>query len=370
MLQPENIAVVLPNWIGDVVMATPALRALRMHFHGARITYIGLPTALELLDGGDPSTGGDDKQADSALIDGRGQRPGWMNFLSLVRRIRSERFDLAVLLPNSFRSALLCWMGRAKRIAGYDRDGRGWMLTDKLAPARDDIGHFAPTPQMDYYNALVGMLGVEVTSRSMTLGVSEAGEREADAVLNGAGADRSLPIVMLNPGASFGPSKMWGADRYAAVADALVERRAAQIIVNAAPAERKVAASVVEAMRVPPAISFADRDNSISLLKSLLKRCSLLITNDTGARHIAAAMGTGVVTIFGSTDPRWSSIDYHRERILRVDIPCGPCQRKRCPLSPGPTHQQCLKAISKEAVLGAAEELLDLPPESAKGGAS
>ena len=370
MLQSETIAVVLPNWIGDVVMATPALRALREHFAAARITHIGRPDALELLNGGDRAAPGIYELADKQLTDRRAQRPRPINFLQLTWGIRRERFDLAVLLPNSFRSALLCWMGGASRIAGYDRDGRGWMLSDKLAPVRDDTGRFVPTPQVDYYNALVGMLGIEVSSRRMTLSVSEAGEEEAETVLDAAGVDRSRPIVMLNPGGSFGPSKMWAPERYAAVADALVERCAAQIIVNASPAEREVARSVAEAMREPPAISFADCENTVSLLKSLMKRCSLLITNDTGARHVAAAMGIGVLTIFGSTDPRWSRIDYPRERILRADVPCAPCQHKRCPFPPGPTYHQCMKAISTEAVLEAAEELLDSPHYAAAEGAS
>jgi len=351
--QPQRIAIVLPNWVGDVVMATPALRSLRMRFSppAYRVTHVGRPLALATLSGGD--------FADEQMVDCSRRRPVWLNFLRQVRRVRRARFDQAVLLPNSFRSALLCRLGRVGRIAGYDRDGRGWMLSEKLQPPRDESGRFLPVPTIDYYNALARMLGAEAQSRRMTLGAEESDEAAAEALLEEAGIDQSRPIVVLNPGASFGSSKRWPAERYAAVADALIERRGAQIVLNAAPAERQVAAGVAEAMARTPAVNFARRPNTIGLLKSLLKRSSLLITNDTGARHVAAAMGIGVVTIFGSTDPTWARIDYAQERILRADVPCSPCQKKACPLKPGPTFHQCMTAITPEMVLAAAEELLD-----------
>lgn len=163
---------------------------------------------------------------------------------------------------------------------------------------------------------------------------------------------------MLNPGGAFGPSKIWDSHRYAGVADRLMQRHGAQIIINAAPSERAIAASVDREMCNTPAVNFAELDNSLGLLKGLLRRCSLLITNDTGARHIAAALGTGVVTLFGSTDPRWSRIDYDRERIIRVDVPCSPCQKKMCAQPPGPLYHQCMSAITPEMVLQAAEKLL------------
>jgi len=336
-------------------MATPALRALRRHFSPPdhRITHVGPPLSLATLAGGD--------LADEQLVDHSRRRPAWLNFLRQVRTVRRGRFDLVVLLPNSFRSALLCYLGRAGRIAGYDRDGRGWMLSEKLQAPRDEGGRFQPVPTIDYYNALAGMVGAAARSRKMTLGVEAADEAAAEALLDEAGIDRSRPVVVLNPGASFGSSKEWPAERYAAVADALIERRGAQIIINAAPAERKVAAAVADAMVRAPAVNLAERPNTIGLLKSLLKRSSLLITNDTGARHVGAAMGIGVVTIFGSTDPTWARIDYAPERIVRANVPCAPCQKKTCPLGTGPAFHQCMTAISPEMVLAAAGELLDAP---------
>jgi len=351
MPDAHNIAILLPNWVGDVVMATPALGALRSHYSGSRITHVGRGTAIELLDGAD--------LCDETLVDISLSPPRVVNFLRQTRRIAKRNFGLAVLFPNSFRAGFLCWAGGVKRIAGYDRDGRGWMLTDRLPPPRNDDGSFTPIPTIDYYNALASMLGAQEIGREMRLAATQDGSARADGLLQAAEVDPSRPVVMLNPGASYGPSKLWAAERYAAVADALIERRSAQVIINAAPSERSIAARVAAAMNREPKLNLAENENSLSLLKGLMRTTSLLITNDTGARHVAAAMGAGVVTIFGSTDPAWARIDYPRERIVRADVPCAPCQKKRCPNPPGETFGQCMTAVSVDMVLEAADELLD-----------
>ena len=351
MFSVRKVAVFLPNWVGDVVMATPSLRALRARFANARITYVGRPAALATLAGW--------KHADDVICDRSGGPGRAAGLLCLAQRLRRERVDLAVLLPNSFRVALAARLGGARRILGYDRDGRGWMLTDKLPPPRGANGRCVPISARDYYADLVALLGADSRRQRMSLPVLPEDQAAADAMLSEAGADGRGPAVMLNPGASFGTSKMWDASRYAALADLLIERRGARIILNAAPNERHVAAWVAAAMRNAPAISFAERTNTLGLLKALLKRCDLLVTNDTGARHLAAALGIAVVTIFGSTDPEWSRIDYARERIVRVDVECSPCQQKLCSQPAGPAYHRCMESISPETVLGAAAELLD-----------
>jgi heptosyltransferase-2 len=350
MQTPRNIVVFLPNWVGDVVMATPVLRAVRHHFDQARIVHFGRAVALETVAGCE--------WACETIADVSSHRPRGSRMLATVAQLRTGRFDLAVLLPNSFRVALLARLAGIRRIAGYDRDGRGWMLTDKLAPPRDPDGTFTAVPAVDYYIALAGELGVRCESRRIELPVAEVDEAEADAMLAEAGANADRPIVTINPGGAFGPSKLWAPERFAAVADALIERYDAEIILNAAPSEQHIAAEVARAMRHAPLLNFAERRNRIGLLRSLIRRSTLLVTNDTGPRHFAAAMGVGVVTIFGSTDPRWAQIDYELERAVRVDVPCGPCQQKICSEPPGPTHHQCMEAIGPEMVLAPAEQLL------------
>ena len=348
----RNILVVLPNWVGDVVMATPVLRALRAHHRQARITYLGPQSSLDVLS---PL-----KWADSAVADLSRRRPKRLaNFFRTANRLRKDRFDLAILMPNSFRSAILTKLSACQQIAGYDRDGRGWLLTDRLAPKRDAQGRFVAMPTLQYYRDLAQFTGVPVDDMRMELPVDEAHERSAGNLLAEMGADAARPIVMLNPGAAFGPSKMWEPPHYGALADMLIEQRGAQIIINAAPNERHIAAQVQAHMRHAPLLSFAQRDNSIGLLKALLARCDLLVTNDTGPRHIGAALGIGVVTVFGSTDPRWAQIDYPRERVVRLDVSCSPCQSKLCLQVPGPSYHQCMSAITPQQVALPSLELLD-----------
>jgi len=358
----ERIAVFLPNWVGDAVMATPALRCLRGHFRDDRIIFVGKPAVLETLAGAGLN--------DQTITDLSASGPRLANFLRAAKELRQARVSLALLLPNSFRSAVLARCGGARQVAGYSRDGRGWLLTQRLSPPRDDRGRFRPVSMIDYYNDLVRLLGVEASSRTMGLAVTADGEARAEEILARAGRDPLRPLVMLNPGAAFGPSKMWEPDRYAAAADALIERCGAQIVVNCAPAERRIGAVAAGLMRRPPLIDLAREQNSITLLKSLLRRCRLLITNDTGARHVAAAFGVGLVTIFGSTDPRWSEIHYDRERICRVEVRCSPCQSKLCLQPAGPMYQQCTSAVTVEMVLAAAEELLHAPAWAAAAGAA
>lgn len=368
MIDPKNILVFLPNWVGDVVMATPALRALRARFGGARITFFGRKIALDVMTG--------TAWADAQMLDESNKSPRLLHFARTSMHIREGRFDLAVLLPNSFRTAALARMGGGiGEVAGYDRDGRGWLLSHKIQAARDERGRFVPVPTIEYYNALARLLGCEEPGRRMELPVAAADDRAAAELLavarsgeavpgEAAGGGRQGVLVMLNPGASFGPSKLWPAERFAAVADGLIDSHGAGIIINAAPAERGIAKAVGEAMKHRPLINFAERDNSLGLLKGLLRRCELLITNDTGARHFGAALGTGIVTIFGSTDPTWAQLDYPRERILRAEVPCSPCQSKVCLEPAGETFHQCMKAITPEMVLAASRELLDLPAEA------
>ena len=361
-ISPASIAVLVPNWVGDAVMATPALRALRRRFDSARITLIGRPAPLAVLAGAGL---GDEESPDTSA-----NAPAIVHLPIMASRLRRRRFDLAVLLPNNFRSAMLVWLAGIGRRLGYARDGRGWMLTDKVAPPRDGRGRLRVCSAMDYYIDLLGPLGIAVDDRQMKLATTPEGESAAENLLGQAGYDPARPLVMLNPGGAFGPSKLWPTDRYAAVADQLAADHRAQIIVNAAPGEQALAAEVASAMAAAPLINFARLGNTLALLKSLMARCRVVVTNDTGARHIAAAMGAGVVTVFGSTDPGWTTIDYPRERIVRTDVPCAPCQKKRCPLPAGPAFHQCMTAIDVSQVLAAAEELLDEQPVARDGGPS
>lgn len=337
-------------------MATPTLRALRTLYPQAHISYLlrryvkpiytGMPWADRLVS---YRTGRSRGRAGKGLID-------------LAFRLRRARFDMAVLLPNSFKTALLCATAGIPRIVGYERDGRGFLLTDKLVPLKED-GRFVPNPIVKYYLGLASYLGSDSRDLTLELFVTDGERRDAEALLERAGLPRDLcrpaasggrPLVILNPGAQYGDAKCWSPRRFAAVGDHLTRQRQAVVLVSGAPRERRIIDEVLDAATTPM-IDLSRLGLTLGVLKDVIRRCDLMISNDTGPRHIAAAFGTPVITIFGPTHPEWTEIYFPLERKVSVPVYCGPCQRKRCPLD-----HRCMTEVTPEMVLARADELLSL----------
>ena len=346
MADPQRILVVQPSWVGDAAMATPALRALRERFPAARISYLikryvkpmytGMPWADRLIT---YRTGKTTKKA------------GRTQFLGLAAKLRRRRFDMAILLPGSFKAALVCKIARIPRIVGYDRDGRGFLLTDKLLPTKEN-GKYVPSPIIKYYLGLASYLGAPGRDLTMSLFVTDAERRDADDVLARAGAPERRPWILLNPGAQFGASKLWLPEYFAEVANTLAKRHDATILISSAPKERWIVDEIAKHLEMP-AIDLGRAGLSLGSLKEIVRRCDLMITNDTGPRHIAAAFDVPVVTIFGPTHPEWTDIYFAKERVCQIKVHCGPCQLKTCPLD-----HRCMTRLTPAMVLAAAEELL------------
>ena len=329
--------------MGDLVMATPAFGAIRARFPKAEIAVMVRRGLTELVEGAPWC---------DRIVAGHGRSEGLISLVRAVVRVRRGKYDLAVLFPNSFRSALVARLGRCARVAGYDRDGRGWLLTERVTPTMEG-GRFVPVPTIGYYLELARRLGADTRGRRMELFVGEEERALAGEALKEAGLEGG-PLVLLSPGASFGPSKCWGAERFAHTADELAERLGARVGVICAPAELAEAQKIVELAEHEVKIIGEGR-LSLGVLKGVIERADVVITNDTGSRHMAAALGRAVVTVFGPTDPTWAQIDYERERIVRVDVDCGPCQLPVCP-----KDHRCMTRIEPERVAAEAAELLKL----------
>ena len=346
MPDPQRILIVQPSWVGDAVMATPALRAIRKLYPNAQISYLikryvkpmytGMPWADKLIT---YRTGKTAKKA------------GKMNFVELATKLRKRRFDLAILLPGSFKAALLCKLARIPRVVGYDRDGRGFLLSDRLLPAREN-GRYVPSPIVKYYMGLASYLGSTERDLTMALFVTPSEQREADAVIAHAQIPEQRPWILLNPGANYGASKCWLPEYFAETADALAEKYGATILISGAPKERRIVDEILGHLK-HPAIDLSRAGMSLGALKEIVRRCDLMITNDTGPRHIAAAFDVPVVTIFGPTHPEWTEIYFAKERICQVKVHCGPCQLKTCPLD-----HRCMTRLTPAMVLKKADELL------------
>lgn len=333
----ERLLIVLPTWLGDCVMAMPTVRALRELYPAAHLTVL-VGRGLKPIVTPTP-------WADRVLS-------AFGSPMALARRLRRGRFDAAVLLPNSFRWAMIARLAGIPQRIGYARDGRGWLLTDALLPRRAGWG-FVKVPTRDYYLNLARYLGADRPDPAMRLYTRCADDAAADELLARAGyrPNDPRPLVLLNPGARYGDAKMWHPERFAAVADRAVRQWGAVTAVTGAPSERAILDRVIAGAETKP-LDLPAWGLNLRLLKSVVRRAAIMFTNDTGPRHVAAAMGTPVVTIFGPTDPKWTEIGFARERQVMLDVECGPCQLKRCPLD-----HRCMNGIDAEMVFKRAAAL-------------
>jgi len=344
---PDRLLVVMPSWVGDVVMATPALRALRRRFPETHISLLIKSNAREVVAG---LPGVDDVIEWPKRGKGLGRLMGPM---ADAARLRRDKFDWVVLLANSFRTALVARLAGIPRRIGYDRDGRGTLLTDRVRPPRDGRS-FAFISAVHYYNNLVRTLGCGEPGEDMVLATSPDDDAVVEKRLAEWGIADAHPLVVLNPGASFGISKLWIPERYAEMADRLIADDGASVVITFGPGERDLAYRIAGAMKEKPYVA-DDPPGTLGQLKSLIRRADLLLNKDTGPRHFAKAFNRCVVTVFGSTHVEWTHTDYPRERIVRIDVDCGPCQKKVCPLE----HHKCMTGVTSDMVYDAARALLN-----------
>lgn len=329
---PNAILVFLPNWLGDAVMCTPALRALKKRYPEATITAAGKGACYAVLEGF--------PWVDRLLP--LPERPGLARSLSLRASLLSGRPEMAVVLPHAFRAAWLAWLSGASRRVGLDRGGRRILLTDALARPRVD-GRVVPRYTALEYLEIVALAGAVDDGRGLELAADPAEVAAVKALLE---PDR--PLVGIAPGAAFGPSKRWLPERFAAVADRLYKEHRAQCLLMTGPGEEETRDAVLGAATTP-LIEYHGGLPSIARLKAAISCVDLLIGNDSGPRHIAIAFDKPVVCIMGSTSPAYTQSPWERGEVLRIDVDCGPCQKPHCI-----TDHRCMTGISVERAAEAA----------------
>lgn len=340
----NRIALFLPNWIGDAVMATPAIRAVREHFPAAELVAVGKPYAVDVL-------AGSPWFREIVLFDKRG--PRGQRLWQVARRLRQAPIDAAILFPNSFRTALLARLGGCRNVVGFARYGRSLLLHQGLKPKTDFWGRPVPLPIVDDYNRLALALGTPDPGHRLELFTTPAGESAAAAAWNRFALHRYPRIVGLNPGAAFGSAKHWPVDSFAQLARMLAQRLGAGVVVLCGPSEREAARHIAEAARSPHVYSLSDMTLSLELSKSIVKRLDVLITTDSGPRHFAAAFDRPVITVFGPTHIEWTETYFEKAIHVQKKVPCGPCQKRVCPLD-----HRCMRELAPEEVFQAAERLL------------
>jgi heptosyltransferase-2 len=340
----DRIALFLPNWVGDVAMATPAVRAVRERFPAAELVAVCKPYVADVL-------AGSPWFREVILFDKRGPRE--QRLWAAARKLRERRTDAAVLFPNSFRAALLARLGGCRQVVGFSRYGRRFLLSTRLYPKRNLWGQPVPSPVIDDYNRLAVALGTADPGYRMELFTTPADEAAADAIWQRFGLARYPRVVGLNPGAAFGAAKHWPAEAFAKLARMLTQRLGCGVLVLCGPSERDTARRIADDSRSPHVFSLADSPLSLGLTKAVARRLDLLVTTDSGPRHFAAAFGRPVVTLFGPTHIEWTETYFEKATHLQKKVPCGPCQRRVCPLD-----HRCMRDLSPDEVFAAADRLL------------
>ena len=352
----DKILVRMPNWLGDVVMATPLLRTLKQSQPRAHLAVLVLPSGAQVLEG----LSGIDEVI---LYRRKDEHAGLSGMWRLAKDLRRRRFALAISCPNSFSQALLLRMAGVPRRLGWAYGGRGFLLTDKLVPPMR--GHRrVPRPMPQYYLDLARHMGCEVLSARAKLATTPAGEDEAARFLATRGVAAGTPLVAFNIGAAFGPSKLWNARGFAGVAEGLRRSRGMRPVVLCGPGEEALGREV-EAAVGGDVVRTSDCVLSINGLKALVRRLALLVTTDTGPRHFAVGFDVPYVCVMGSTDPMMTDQPESRGEIVRRELllDCMPCHEKVCPLQ----HHKCLEDIAPAQVLAAVGRVMALPSRPLDG---
>ena len=320
------------NWIGDAVLSLPAIRAVRGRFPDAELCVLARPWVAAVYEG--------ERAVDRILI--LHGAPGVRDLrakLRLAWELRRERFDLAIVLPNSFESALLLRLAGIPRRIGYARDGRSILLTQAVpTPETGSISRH----QRFYYLELLRRAGIidelPLVSDIRFDGV-EIARRRGEELLAARGVH--LPVIGVSPGAAYGGAKRWLPERFASAAGQVAEKTGATVLVFGSEAEQKLCGEVAAACG---GLNLAGQ-TTLRQFIDMTAACLAFLSNDSGAMHIAAALGIPSVTVFGPTDETATGPVGPGARVLREPVECAPCLKRECPID-----HRCMTRVSAEMV--------------------
>jgi heptosyltransferase II len=324
------------NWVGDAIMALPALRAVRSKFPDSPISILARPYVADLYRG---------QGICDELIgyDPTGEHRGGKGRQRLVSALRSKQFDIALLLQNAFEAAWLAWRAYIPRRIGYACDGRSFLLTNPIrVPRPGEI----PRHEKFYYLELLrraGWLDGLPAVDHITLQVPESAQRYAAMTLLEAGARPNVRRIAIGAGASYGSAKCWAPERFAEWANRFLAENDADVILFGTNSEVSVSHAIIANMNRRPTDLTGKTD--IAHLPGLLSQCHLFLGNDSGAMHVAAAVGLPVIAVFGPTDPFGTAPVTPRCTIVQDKPYCSPCFLRRCP-----TDHRCMKQVTPDMV--------------------
>ncbi len=332
----ERILVRGTNWLGDAVLTTPALQALRSGFPHARIALLVKPAVAELFQ---------HHPAVDEIIPYRdpGPHAGLGGKLALARQLSRGQYDLAVLFQNAFEAAAITALAGIPNRYGYATDGRWFLLTHRVPR----IPGLRRRHQAEYYLELLRPLGIPIDLAPPALQTTPEEDAAACALLSELAVQPGRTLIGLNPGSTYGAAKRWLPERYAEVADRLAADHDGHVLIFGGRGEEPLGASVAGMMRAP--VTVLSGRTTVRQLMALIKQCRLFLTNDTGPMHIAAALGVPMVAIYGPTDPITTAPFGKGHELIRKPVDCSPCLLRECPID-----HRCMQGIGADEVYRAA----------------
>ena len=339
--KPGRILIRSTNWIGDAIMTTPAVRTIRQNYPDAEITLLALPWMADVF--------ASCPHIDHIFIyDKHGAHKGLIGKLRLVANLRQQHFDMTFLLQNAFEAALITTLAGIPVRAGYSTDGRGMLLTHGVKKhPKIGLKH-----QVHYYQEMVQALGLRLGPDSLELFLDEQAVLDAQQRLDAAGHSVNKPIIGLNPGAAYGPAKRWPAAKYGQLAKYLAGQTEGTILVFGTDADNEAAAEITSV--AGDCVCDLTGKTSLAEALALIDRCDVFVTNDSGLMHVAAALTTPLVAIFGSTDHVATGPYSEKATIIRKPLDCSPCMKTHCPKK----HFHCMENITMEEVAAASLNVL------------
>ncbi|MCF8074956.1 MAG: lipopolysaccharide heptosyltransferase II [Desulfotignum sp.] len=329
------------NWVGDAIMTTPVIRAVRKNFPDAHITVLAKPWVIPVYE--------NNPYVDDVMVyDAAGRHKMGRGTLRLTSDIRQRQFDLAILMQNAFEAALLVSLAQVPVRVGYNTDARTWLLKPAipLDPA------LKKTHLIDYYLGILTGAGLTTHGRNMDLHMSSSDRDAAVHRLAQINTMAATPVLGINPGATGGTAKRWFPDRYAALCKRLAKTYDTRILIFGGPKDRALGEQV-GAMAPGCCVNLAG-ETTLGQAFALIHQCDLFVTNDSGLMHAAAALNISQVAIIGSTDPKATSPDSPASTVIRMPVPCAPCLKDDCP-----TDHACMERITVDMVFDTCCRILD-----------
>ncbi|MEK6656823.1 MAG: lipopolysaccharide heptosyltransferase II [Nitrospirota bacterium] len=327
------------NWIGDAVLTLPAVNAVRKRFPDAEISILVKPWAAGLFESS--------PDIDKIIIYDDKKYSRLCGKRRLISDLKKYKFDMAILFQNAFEAAFLIYFAGIPIRYGYNTDGRGMLLTNKIALSDETLKKH----QVWYYLDLLRPLGITIKKPELSLKIGNKDKAAASNILKKNRIKKEDLIIGINPGASYGPAKRWFSDRYAKLAEMLIERYNAKILLFGSKDDKGVAAEIAS-LSSYKLINLAGK-TSLSEATALIERSRLFITNDSGLMHISAALNVPVIAIFGSTSPERTGPYGKGHHIIYKNAECSPCLKRECP-----TDFKCMDLISVDEVYNDVEATL------------